>query len=47
MSVAYLSFLEYDVMKEEELVFTLQEDTDSSCATFQDIIRDRKNSEVV
>ena len=47
MSMAYLDFLEYAMTKDEDSMFTLQGDTDSSCATFQDIMRDRKNSEVM
>ena len=47
MSMAYLDFLEYAMTKDEDSMFTLQGDTDSSCATFQDIMRDCKNSEVM
>ena len=47
MSVAYLDFLEYAITKDEDFEFTLQGDTDSSCATLQDIVCNCKNSEVV
>ena len=47
MSVAYLSFLKYALIKDEEVLFTLHDDTDSSCVIFQDIVRDVKNSKLV
>ena len=47
MLVVYRTFLEYALMKDGDFLFILQEDTDSSCATFQDIMRNHRNSEVM